>query len=91
MRTYDRRQWAAYLSTLLIGKALEVYFRLDQKDAEEYSKVKTALLKRYEMTEEGFHQIFRSDVLKVCHESLMGGHMGVRKTLDIIVSQFYWP
>ncbi|XP_071105112.1 uncharacterized protein [Haliotis cracherodii] len=52
--------WAAYLCTLLKGKALEVYSRLSVDDAEDYTAVKTALLKRYEMTEDGFHQKFRT-------------------------------
>ncbi|XP_071089169.1 uncharacterized protein [Haliotis cracherodii] len=52
--------WAAYLCTPLKGKALEVYSRLSVDDAEDYTAVKTALLKRYEMTEEGFHQKFRT-------------------------------
>ncbi|XP_071082592.1 uncharacterized protein [Haliotis cracherodii] len=52
--------WAAYLCTLLKGKALEVYSRLSVDDAEDYTAVKTALIKRYEMTEDGFHQKFRT-------------------------------
>ncbi len=59
-QSWPSTQWAAYLSTLLKGKSLEVYSRLTQNDAEDYDAVKTALLKRYEMTEEGFHQRFRS-------------------------------
>ncbi len=33
----------------------------------------------------------REQVMKVAHESLMGGHLGARKTVDRIQSQFYWP
>ncbi|XP_067659772.1 uncharacterized protein [Haliotis asinina] len=59
-QAWPESQWAAYLSTLLNGKALEVYSRLDQNDAEKYEEVKAALLKRYDMTEDGFHQRFRT-------------------------------
>ena len=33
----------------------------------------------------------RLTCLKLAHESLMGGHMGVMKTVNKIASQFYWP
>ncbi|XP_067676459.1 uncharacterized protein [Haliotis asinina] len=59
-QAWPESQWAPYLSTLLKGKALEVYSRLDQNDAEKYEEVKAALLKRYDMTEDGFHQRFRT-------------------------------
>jgi hypothetical protein len=53
-------QWATYLSTLLKGKALEVYSRIDRVNVNNYDVLKTALLTRYEMTEEGFRQRFRN-------------------------------
>ncbi|XP_046545517.1 uncharacterized protein LOC124255665 [Haliotis rubra] len=53
-------RWATFLSTLLKGKALDVYSRLDPDKVEVYKEVKQALLKRYEMTEEGFRQKFRT-------------------------------
>ncbi|XP_071082591.1 uncharacterized protein [Haliotis cracherodii] len=33
----------------------------------------------------------RTQVMKVSHEALMGGHLGIKKTLDRVMSQFYWP
>ena len=27
----------------------------------------------------------------VCHENIMGGHLGTRKTTDRILAKFYWP
>ena len=33
----------------------------------------------------------RERVLMLAHESLMGGHMGTQKTLDRVLSSFYWP
>ncbi|XP_071098995.1 uncharacterized protein [Haliotis cracherodii] len=33
----------------------------------------------------------RTQVMKVSHEALMGGLLGIKKTLDRVMSQFYWP
>ena len=33
----------------------------------------------------------RSRVMRVAHDSIMGGHLGSGKTSDRILSQFYWP
>lgn len=30
-------------------------------------------------------------MLKLAHDSLMGGHLGIRKTMDRVLSEFYWP
>jgi len=51
---WSKGQWAVYLSALLKGKALEVYSRLHVKDAQDYEILKDALLKRFNLTEEGF-------------------------------------
>ena len=48
------------LSALLSGTALDVYARLSSDDAVKYEVVKTALLKRYSLTEEGFRSKFRN-------------------------------
>lgn len=53
------KEMAINLSALLTGKALEVYFRLTSAEADEYDTVKDSLLKRYQLTEEGFRQTFR--------------------------------
>ena len=34
---------------------------------------------------------FREKVLRLAHETLMSGHLGIKKTLDIVVSEFFWP
>ena len=52
--------WAIHLSALLKGKALEVYSRLPVSEASSYKDLKLALLKRFQLTEEGFHSKFRS-------------------------------
>ena len=33
----------------------------------------------------------RRPIMEVAHESIMGGHMGIKKTTDKIQSAFYWP
>lgn len=42
------------------GKALDVYSRLSPPDSLNYDKLKDALLKRFQLTEEGFRSKFRS-------------------------------
>ena len=53
----DKR--ATYLSALLMGKALDTYSRLSDADAGSYAGLKSALLKRYNLTEEGYRTKFR--------------------------------
>jgi len=57
---WSKEQWAVYLSALLKRKALEVYSRLPVKDAQDYEVLKDALLKRFNLTDEGFRQKFKS-------------------------------
>lgn len=57
---WPEESWAIILSSHLKGVALEVYSRLGQGDALNYEKVKKALMIRFECTEEGFRQKFRS-------------------------------
>ncbi|XP_069138991.1 uncharacterized protein [Argopecten irradians] len=52
--------WASNLSVLLKGRALDVFSRLPVDQSLDYEVLKTALLKRFEMTEEGFRNRFRS-------------------------------
>ena len=58
---WERSIWAAYLSALLKGRALEVYDRLSVADAAEYEKLKDALLKNFDMTERRFRKKFCND------------------------------
>ena len=48
--TANKNVWAAYLSALLKGRALDVYDRLSTEDAADYDKLKDALLKNFDMT-----------------------------------------
>ena len=52
--------WASKLSALLSGRALEVYSRLSEDAAKDYDKVKIALMKRYDLTEDGYRRKFRA-------------------------------
>ena len=52
--------WAIYLSALLKGKALEVFSRLPVAEAQKYQSLKDALLKRFNLTEEGFKRKLKS-------------------------------
>ncbi len=36
-------------------------------------------------------KVYRSEVLKLAHEVHMGGPLGVNKTCDKILTDFYWP
>ena len=58
---WDKNVWAAYLSALLKGRALDVYDRLSTEDAADYDKLKDALLKNFDMTERGFSRPERSE------------------------------
>ena len=51
--------WATGLSALLQGKALDVYALMPKEDALNYDKLKVALLKRHELTEEGFKRKYK--------------------------------
>ena len=52
--------WASKLSALLSGRALEVYSRLSEDAAKDYDRIKIALMKRYDLTEDGYRRKFRA-------------------------------
>ena len=41
------------------GRALDVYSRLSEEAAQDYNRVKLALMKRYYLTEDGYRRKFR--------------------------------
>ncbi|XP_068728838.1 uncharacterized protein [Montipora capricornis] len=45
---------------LLSGRALEGYSRLSEEAAQDYDRVKLALMKRYDLTEDGYRRKFRA-------------------------------
>lgn len=57
---WERDMWVTNLSALLSGKALDVFARMPIDDAMKYDELKSALLKRFELTEEGFKKRYRS-------------------------------
>ena len=57
---WHRTGWASKLNALLSGRALEVYSRLSEEAARDYDKVKIALMKRYDLTEDGYRRKFRA-------------------------------
>ena len=52
--------WGTHISSLLRGAALETYGRLNEEDAQDYDKIKLALLERYNLTADGFRNKFRN-------------------------------
>ena len=36
-------------------------------------------------------EIYRKQVMKLTHESIVGGHLGAKKTVDCIANNFHWP
>ena len=57
---WKRVDWALYLSALLKGRALDVYSMMPAEYASDYNKLKDALLKRYQLSSDGFKKRFRS-------------------------------
>ena len=62
---WEKTGWASKLSALLSGRALEVYSRLSEEAAQDYDRVKLALMKRYDLTEDGYRRKFRATKLEV--------------------------
>ncbi|XP_041467047.1 uncharacterized protein LOC121417416 [Lytechinus variegatus] len=58
---WPESEWATNLSALLTGSALEVYCQLSSDDGGNFRILKTALLKRFHLTEEGFRFKFISE------------------------------
>ena len=57
---WDKTGWASKLSALLSGRALEVYSRISEEAAQDYDRVRLALMKRYDLTEDGYRRKFRA-------------------------------
>lgn len=60
--TYKIKQelWSLTLARALEGKALDVYQRMNEEDAQNYQKLKTELLKRFQLDERGYRKKFKS-------------------------------
>ena len=59
VQKWKKDDWPLHLSALLKGKALDVYSRLSTADSLNYLVLKEALLKKYELTEQGFRKKFK--------------------------------
>ena len=57
---WEKTGWASKLSALLSRRALEVYSRLSEEAVQDYDRVKLALMKRYDLTEDGYRRKFRA-------------------------------
>ena len=57
--SWEKDTWAIKLSALLTGRAMDVYTRMSDADANDYDKLKKALLTRYNYTEDGYRKRFR--------------------------------
>ena len=55
---WPEADWALHLSTLLTGQALALYARLPAEEARDYEELTAALLRRYELTVDGFRKRF---------------------------------
>ena len=54
-----KKWWPFDLAPQLTGKAQQAYAALSPDDAEDYERVKSAILRRYNINEETYHQRFR--------------------------------
>ena len=57
--SWEKNTWAIKLSALLTGRAMEVYTRMPHTEANDYDKLKKALLTKYNYTEGGCRKRFR--------------------------------
>ena len=57
---WKKAGWATNLSALLLGRALEVYSRLSEEATSDYEKMKIALMRSYDLTEDGYRRKFRT-------------------------------
>ena len=57
-------RWAFKLAPQLVGKAQQAFAVMPPDEAKDYAKLKAAILRRYDITEESYRQRFRSLVPK---------------------------
>ncbi|XP_041935319.1 neurotrophin receptor-interacting factor homolog [Alosa sapidissima] len=55
---WPEREWAVRLVPLLTGKALEAYSAMDEDHADDFQKLKEALLLKFDITKETYRQRF---------------------------------
>ena len=66
MQAYEvsQERWAFKLAPQLVNKAQQAYAALSPDDAKDYAKLKKALLLRYDINEESYHQCFQAATRK---------------------------
>ncbi|KAK3795059.1 hypothetical protein RRG08_026907 [Elysia crispata] len=57
---WPKESWCTPLSALLTGRALEAFCPLSETEVTDYDRVKEVLQKRYNLTEDGYRQRFRT-------------------------------
>src|SRR5215469_13699931 len=56
---WDENLWTGKLAPSLTGRANDVYVNLNEEDSKNYEKLKEALLKKYNLTENGYKKKFK--------------------------------
>ncbi|KAJ8020369.1 hypothetical protein HOLleu_39942 [Holothuria leucospilota] len=87
VRGWPESDWATSLCASLTGKALEVYTRLPDDHAMDYQKLKEALLRRYELHDEGFRRKFRSSRLESESCTYFWSAVRWRKRTQVLLKQ----
>ena len=59
--SWEKDTWAIKLSALLTGRAMDVYTRMSDTDANDYDKLKKALLTGYNYTEDWLQKEIQGD------------------------------
>ena len=77
---WPKEIWVMQGAGLLSGKVMAAYAALTPEDAVDYGKVKDAIVRRYEINEETYHQQFRQDRKK--------GHESYREFADQLNNHF---
>lgn len=73
-----------------IGDYIETWFSVDRGLLyRHYHSTKVSDTKHYKQLV--VPEPLRMKVMKIAHDSILGGHLGTKKTLDRILSNFYWP
>ena len=58
LQGWPQTDWAIYMSARLKGKTLEVYSRMTEGESCSYDKLKAAILRKYQLTADGFRKQF---------------------------------
>ena len=62
---WEKTGWASKLSAVFSVRALAVYLRLSEEAVQDYDRVKLVLIKRHDLTEDGYRRTFKESKLEV--------------------------